>query len=564
MVPKTASVLSHLLPARLGLGSNHRPDPATRTRNQEKHPKEMLVLHDRLGDPELDPFRVNSLSIHRPTDPGPRRDRPDLFHAPSDSLPPPLLIPNGGVREPPALLHRVRTKRSSFTNFFAFSSKRRSSQVPLAQLQTDLLVPPQAVSGKWVPGSGQTQVHLVNAASIPSPLRADEEEYYYSYYPPSHPATPNPGSVDRSPSKQLSWRQQDLIGHPGIDSQLSSPVDSHPAHTQIRHPYAYSTPLYSKPPPLRHVASQPLHHYPQDSRSGVRAGLAYASSHHGHDASKSHSHFLQPEIKTSMSTPNLTTGTSHVRHRSLLRKRPTRSKGQERWLSAESWWDALFSPSPRFKIKQAPRLNPPTEHLVHHSVSPPPPAEPNRNLAVTFPSIQATRPRALSATSPTSSSKPVPPSLTRSRSALELIGQPSTSVIPHPGFLPALETLAHTPTPPPDLAPPSDPELSLPESTSLVSTPKRRVLDEVQAFEQQRAQWKHQAARSLGNKHTRSFSRARSKSLGERHVRLGRHTSESSKAHLNFEFLAARTLLGSQSMMPVVHVTKPCSTSFPF
>ncbi|KAF8137623.1 hypothetical protein EV363DRAFT_672743 [Boletus edulis] len=177
--------------------------------------------------------------------------------------------------------------------FFAFSSKRRSSQVPLAQLQTDLLVPPQAVSGKWVPGSGQTQVHLVNAASIPSPLRADEEEYYYSYYPPSHPATPNPGSVDRSPSKQLTWRQQDLIGHPGIDSQLSSPVDAHPAHTQIRHPYAYSTPLYSKPRLSMHprlYAMLPLsrlQHHPQDSRSGVRVGLAYASSHHGHDASKS-------------------------------------------------------------------------------------------------------------------------------------------------------------------------------------------------------------------------------------------------------------------------------------
>jgi len=88
-----------------------------------------------------------------------------------------------------------------------------------------------------------------------------------------------------------------------------------------------------------------------------------------------------------------------------------------------------------------------------------------------------------------------------------------------------------------------------------------RVLDEGEAFEQQRAQWKQQASKSLGNKHTRSFSRARSKSLGERHIRLGHHTSENSKAQFNLEFLAARTLLGSQTTMPTVHVTKQSSSS---
>lgn len=87
-----------------------------------------------------------------------------------------------------------------------------------------------------------------------------------------------------------------------------------------------------------------------------------------------------------------------------------------------------------------------------------------------------------------------------------------------------------------------------------------RVIDEGEAFEQQRARWKQQASKSLGNKHTRSFSRARSKSLGARHAH-GLHTSESSKAQFNLEFLATRTLLGSQSTMPTVHVTKPCSSS---
>ena len=79
-------------------------------------------------------------------------------------------------------------------------------------------------------------------------------------------------------------------------------------------------------------------------------------------------------------------------------------------------------------------------------------------------------------------------------------------------------------------------------------------------LEQQRAQWKRQASKSIGNRHTRAFSRARSKSLGERHVH-GLATSEGGKAPFNLEFLAARSLLGSQSTMPTVHVTKPSNSS---
>ena len=89
---------------------------------------------------------------------------------------------------------------------------------------------------------------------------------------------------------------------------------------------------------------------------------------------------------------------------------------------------------------------------------------------------------------------------------------------------------------------------------------RSRVIDQGEAFEQQRAQWKQQASKSLGNKHTRSFSRARSKSLGSRHAH-GHPTSESSKPQFNLEFLAARTLLGSQSTMPTVHITTPSNSS---
>ncbi|KAF8556845.1 hypothetical protein OG21DRAFT_529928 [Imleria badia] len=558
MVLKSASVLSCLLPARLGFGPNHKPDPPPPARCLEKHAK---VAVDRLGDPEFDPFR---LSVYQATDPESRSPHADLSRArantvPSDSLPPPLLIPDGGIGESPSPLHRslvpsVRPKRSSFTTFFAFSSKRRSAYgapiIHLPQLQQDSLVPPQAVPGRWVSDNGQTPARLINPGSIPSPLRADEEEYYYSYAALT-PISPNQDAIDSSPSKHPSLRQQDLTGHPDLDSQLSSPLDSHPTHTQIRHPYAYSTPLkpYSKTihvvPTLRHATSQPFHN--QDSHSGGNAGLT-----HGIPSS-------QPELKTSMSTPNLATAAAPIRLKSLIRKKPpTRSKTQECWLSAETWWDALFSPSPRFKIKQAPRPNPAPDGTLHSPVSPvgkPVHGGPNRNLGVSFPSVFPARPRAVSVMSATSNNKP--PSLTRSQSAVDLSTKPSTSATPRAGFEPALETLVDQPTPPLDQAPGSDSELPLPDP--LLSL--EQVLDEGEAFEQQRAQWKQQASKSLGNKHTRSISRARSKSLGERQARLRYHTPEGSKAQLNFEFLAARTLLGSQSTMPTVHVTKPSSAS---
>lgn len=411
-------MLSCLFPARLGLG-----------RDSQK-----LVAHDPLGDPDADPFRGNPLPLHRAPNPG-HLDIPRARAntVPSDALAPPLLIPNS---ESPglSLAPPVRQKRSSFTTFFAFSSKRRSTNGT-------------PVPGRWV---GQSQVHVANPASIPSALEADDEEYYYSY---SVPLTPTvPFAANRSPSKQLPFRQQDLIGNPDLDSQPSSPVDS---HTRIRHPYAYSTPLH---PRLRHATSQPFH--PQGSSSGPDAGPAHntvPSSHLGHGTS---SH--PAELKASMSTPNLASGPPPVRPRSILRKKLSmRSKAQERWLSAETWWDALFSPSPRFKVKRAPRPTPVPDRIVS-PVNEPPQAGPSRNLGVTFPSIPVARPRAMSATAANPTSNPTP-SLTRSRSAVDLSGRPSASATHCAAFEPALETLVDQPTPPPDRGPSSDSEFPLPD-----------------------------------------------------------------------------------------------------
>ena len=393
-----SSVLSCLLPARLGFGPHQKPDPPPRTHSHA------------LGEPEFDPFRCSD----------PPRARANT--APSSSLPP-LLIPDIGESPTPAhrsLAPPVRPKRSSFTTFFAFSSKSRPAH--------DAPIVHHSVPGR--------QVQLINSASVPSPLRTEEEDYYYSYYASS--PSPHPDTTSKH-------RQQDLIGNPDLDSQLSSPADSH-----IRHPFSYSP--HSKQrsdttdtaPPLRHATSQPLHHHPH--ASAVNAGRIPTSHGAPH---------LQSELKTSVSTPNLA---ASVRPRSLIRKKPTRSKTQDRWLSAETWWDALFSPSPRFKVKQAPRPDP---TIVNDHVSKPVQREPNSNLGVTFPSVPAVRPRAVSATSATSNTKPTFPALPRSRSAMDLFGQPSTSQ--RAGFEPALETLVDEPTPPPEQVPGSDAEFPLPD-----------------------------------------------------------------------------------------------------
>ena len=284
--------------------------------------------------------------------------------------------------------------------------------------------------------SGQT--HSINNSSIPSPLRAGEEEYY-SYYPHA----PN--------AKRLS---QDLIGNTELDSHLPSPVGTQPSHTH-QHPYAYSTPLCSRPQSkttvsLSHGTHQTFH-LPSDPPSDLSPTLAYSRetpSHVGHSTSQSHTLQSYPKLKTSVSTPNLAANAAPIRARSLTKKRPpTRSKGQERWLSAETWWDALLSPSPRFKVRQAPRPHTATGGNVHRSVSKPVEAGPSRTLGVTFPSHQPARPRAVSTTS---NVRPAVPTLSRSRSAADL-GRPPTSA-QHSGFEPALGTLVDEPTLTPDVA----------------------------------------------------------------------------------------------------------------
>ncbi|KAG1790035.1 hypothetical protein EV424DRAFT_1460471 [Suillus variegatus] len=100
-----------------------------------------------------------------------------------------------------------------------------------------------------------------------------------------------------------------------------------------------------------------------------------------------------------------------------------------------------------------------------------------------------------------------------------------------------------------DVPPHPDPDLIEDKNLEESEFELRPVLEEGEALEEQRRQWQHQASHSLGNSRTRSLSRARARSLSRSHG----HKSEGSTT---LEFLAARTLLGGQSITPTINVAR--------
>ncbi|EIW78194.1 hypothetical protein CONPUDRAFT_107970 [Coniophora puteana RWD-64-598 SS2] len=91
-----------------------------------------------------------------------------------------------------------------------------------------------------------------------------------------------------------------------------------------------------------------------------------------------------------------------------------------------------------------------------------------------------------------------------------------------------------------------------------------QVIEEGEELERQRQKWQKQARSSLGNKHTRSISRARAKSLSEAQAKrqgLVDRDQDGKKHNKHFDFLAQRTFLGTQLNAPNVTVTAPQGTS---
>lgn len=329
---------------------------------------------------------------------------------------------------------------------------------------------------------------LLNTAGIPETQKVDDDDYYNTYYstllkgpvPEVSPHNPsfgvNPRAVPRPSSGSTVSRQETFSSH-------------------SIHPYAYTFPKKEPDPPRTAPLSArdppQLTFIPPPKDSTVKpppptSGLG------------------MKQVKNASSTPNL---------------RASARYDSPRWLSAQTWCDAILFPRPRLKIKEEPLesqplLSPPITPLVdtyRDKKAPPTAAFQSRVLAHSHSLID-----------------------------LSLQNRDRRRVPEYAG--PSKPRAKHEKAPRPRSFAQDDmsmihPVLSL-----------ERVLEEGQELESERKQWQRQAAASLGNTRARTLSRTRAKSLTQK----GRIQAGGHRVHNSFDYLAARACLGSQNLTPVL------------
>ncbi|KAH9848795.1 hypothetical protein C2E23DRAFT_785522 [Lenzites betulinus] len=319
------------------------------------------------------------------------------------------------------------------------------------------------------------------------------------------------------------------------------PVPPGPAHDAAppptlyrRHPYALATPAPSAPSSpyvSSPVATTAPRKNPPASRFSVRLLDPLARK-------PSAPAYLLPtprpsriSLKASMSTPNLrqATGTAAVL-----------PKGKQRWLSAETWCDALILPRPRFAMRVGDGdgeggsgriVSPPESPLWPPGMEPPLDAAGAKALKKSQSAVQ------LSAKTHQASPPRPPPVREEPRQEIPVAG-PSRLV-------PEKTEAANTNLRPPRPKSFALDDLALPSPAPSLS----KVLEDGRQLAEERKAWQREAAKSFGHNRARSVSRARTKSLGARTPGAG-HAREPSA----FDVLAEATLLGSQRRRPTVHV----------
>ncbi|KAH7887119.1 hypothetical protein F5I97DRAFT_1927401 [Phlebopus sp. FC_14] len=600
MVFKGNGPLSFPLFPRLGFGSSHRSDSPSQPRNAGRREDDWYIPYN---GPYEEPNGLNNGKAEGRSQINVATDNVTLlrhFASPPDdvhtgstgtrrtlrtrarTMPTPVLViqnTDGGIGESPIPLHRsvlpVPPKRSSRMGFFAFSSNRKNHGPSIIQMP-----PSQQVAGsdlgsvQPMPGGwhlGKAHAHLADPSVIPSALRTEDQDYYYTYYSTLIPSPDSPSSrlpdadnpnialFNRSPSRHLNRN-----GNSGPDSQQSSPVEFYsPTLTQTQHPYAYTPSLppqpqhptkSSEPLPLRHATSQQIQQRQQGTVSGANLSRTPFSPEPGTRTQGEASELQQgtplTPLRTSMSVPNLSSTTGpNCRPVTGTKVTTSVTKSKQRWLSAETWCDALLFPRPRFKVEQGPgkyasssqrMISPPITPVEGHVTW---------NSSSRQRATSTGRPRAASATVNGPRIRRV---LTKSRSTAELLLGPKNSVVSHVGVEFTMDPQADE-----QLltqgAVEQDPLGQLEHSSVTPPPSLTQVLEEGETLVRQREQWRLQAAKSLGNSHARSMSRARSKSLSEKQARVLRKP-DNSKGESNFDFLVTRTLLGSQSVTPTIHV----------
>ncbi|KAF5391381.1 hypothetical protein D9757_001873 [Collybiopsis confluens] len=426
----------------------------------------------------------------------------------------------GGVGESPVPKQRnyrdtpsSSSRRKSLVSLFTFNSASKR-QTPSPQVerkrQPGSPGPPKSLEIPTVPSDPVAAEQVLRASAA-----GGELDYYHSYY-----------STLQSPNNNQKIFHQ---SHHASDklppsSPQGLPIATESEPSSATHPYAYvlSTPMaqaetvQSASPPKTHFDRSPIRHiYLEKNPSRI------VNSHLIPQATR---HSLVHSLQNSTSTPNL---------RNASQIKPTLPKGKDRWLSAETWCDALLFPRPRFKVKRDKGSKSSRDSSFSGSgriVSPP-------GSPVFGYSHDGNAPQNSIASRV----------LAHSRSMLELrepgpSGQPRADMPRVPEAPEQVVQSSSSALRPPRPKSWALDDLALPSPIPSLS----RVLEEGQILEHQRKKWQTQAINSFQNQRVRSLSRARSKSL----------SNKKRKEDSTLDYLAARGLLGDQTVIPI-NVIKP-------
>ncbi|KIK57811.1 hypothetical protein GYMLUDRAFT_246789 [Collybiopsis luxurians FD-317 M1] len=434
----------------------------------------------------------------------------------------------GGVGESPVPNQRnardtASSRRKSLTSLFTFnSSSKKRAPSPKVERQRE-----RALSTTSRSSHGRGPSKLSGIPTLPSDptvaeqiLRTsaagDEMDYYNSYY-----------STLQSPNNNQQMLHQshhtfEKTSLPRPSSPQSPPIATTSEPSSATHPYAYvlstaapeSETVLSAPPPKTHFDRTPIRHlYPEKFPSRIV---------NSHSIPQVTLHPPGHSLQNSISTPDLRNAT-----RATPRTKSTLPKGKDRWLSAETWCDALLFPRPRFKIKQDKSSKSSRDSSYSGSgriVSPP-----GSPVSSYFHNVNAPQNSIASRV------------LAHSRSMMDL-REPGPSTLPQANVLPRPEVREQ-----PDqstLRPPRPKSWALDDLALPSPVPSlARVLEEGQILEHQRKKWQTQAVNSFQNQRARSLSRARTKSLTNKQPKR--------KDDSKLDFLAARGLLGDQNVIPI-------------
>ncbi|PPQ70345.1 hypothetical protein CVT25_000125 [Psilocybe cyanescens] len=394
--------------------------------------------------------------------------------------------------------------------------------------------------------TGRPRRHQADQTSL---IVTDEEDYYNSYYE----TLLRPSDVNLSHPYQSRSPSSSGASHSSPGSQqreTDTPSQQHSTSTTSAHPYAYAFPRteitepHTAPPtpaprlmpaqslanPPRLTFTTPQPHAGPSNSNGVYTTLSPRAA----AATKS--------LKNSTSTPDFRTQTLVFGKTTTIPNNDSPTfqfrRGMDRWLSAETWCDALLFPRPRLRIKQEPVEGPiKVKESSGRIVSPPLTPTGEDDLESQQQQQQQTK------REPGIASRV----LAHSRSMVDLHkGHRKPEDIQH-AYPSKLQRDPQSSRAGAQSSRPPRPKSFAQDDLALLPVPSlAHVLREGELLESQRREWQRQATHSFGNKRARSMSRSRAKSLTQK-GRQGKHAHQSS-----MEYIAARACLGTQDLTPII------------